>query len=173
MNEKLFFKICLGQYSCRLAISKKDGANKSSQFRLINLMRHVLKIDSLCTSRYKGNVNKRKPRKNLASVSVLVLEKLQSLSRFQNSRDQSHVAYLFFIIHENAFHWSRNAQLIHLYHNQALVNKDINLIKNKYWRQSASIKVGENTNMVHIKRGAYQGYRLSPLLHNLYSEKVF
>ncbi|KAI5707563.1 hypothetical protein M8J77_011831 [Diaphorina citri] len=53
-------------------------------------------------------------------------------------------------------------------------DKDLKIITNLYWNQSATIRVdGEQTEAIKIERGVRQGCILSPLLFNIYSEQIF
>jgi len=52
--------------------------------------------------------------------------------------------------------------------------KDVRVIKNLYWQQKAEIRFGNvTTARVDIQRGVRQGCILSPLLFNLYTDKIF
>ncbi|KAF2899644.1 hypothetical protein ILUMI_06531 [Ignelater luminosus] len=52
-------------------------------------------------------------------------------------------------------------------------DKDIRIIENLYWHQSANVQVGNQlTNEIEIKRGVRQGCILSPLLFNLHFEQI-
>lgn len=54
-----------------------------------------------------------------------------------------------------------------------LDGKDIRIIKNLYWNQRATVRVGDSeTDLLEISRGVRQGCILSPLLFNLYSEAI-
>lgn len=52
--------------------------------------------------------------------------------------------------------------------------KDITLIKNLYYNQTAVVRIDDNeTNQVEIQRGVRQGCVLSPQLFNVYSQLIF
>ena len=54
-----------------------------------------------------------------------------------------------------------------------LDGKDIRLVRNLYWDQSAAIRYqNELGNFANIRRGVRQGCVLSPDLFNLYSENI-
>ena len=158
-------------------IPKKSGANECSQFRLISLMSHALKIvlkiiHQRIYRKCEQNISDEQfgfrqglgTREALFGLTVLL----------QKCRDQSQDVYLCFIDYEKAFDRVRHTELIKLLNGQGLDCKDVTLIKNLYWQQSAAIRVGDNTTAdVPIKRGVRQGCVLSPLLFNLYSERIF
>lgn len=53
-------------------------------------------------------------------------------------------------------------------------DRDLKIIRNLYWNQSATIKVdGEQTEDIQIQRGVRQGCIVSPILFNIYSEQIF
>jgi len=52
--------------------------------------------------------------------------------------------------------------------------RNIRCIENLYWYQTAQIRLNnELSDDIEIRRGVRQGCVLSPLLFNLYSERVF
>lgn len=160
-----------------IPIPKKNGANKCSQFRLISLMSHTLKIvlkviHQRIYRKCEQNISDEQfgfrqglgTREALFCLTVLL----------QKCRDQSNDVYLCFIDYEKAFDRIKHTELINLLNNQGLDSRDITLIKSLYWEQSASIRIGDGvTSDIPVKRGVRQGCVLSPLLFNLYSEKVF
>lgn len=64
--------------------------------------------------------------------------------------------------------------MIQILKNIGLSSKDLNIIINLYWNQTAVLRIGkEHTDEVKILRGVRQGCILSPILFNIYSEYIF
>ncbi|XP_077292468.1 uncharacterized protein LOC143915631 [Arctopsyche grandis] len=92
----------------------------------------------------------------------------------QKCRDFKKRIYVCFIDFEKAFDRVEHDKLIHALNQTGIDAKDIALLKNLYWNQSAVVKVEDlETEKVGISRGVRQGCVLSPMLFNLYSEMVF
>ena len=160
-----------------IPIPKKNGANKCSQYRLISLMSHVLKIalriihqriytkcDQYVGEEQFGFRLGYGTREALFGLNVLL----------QKCRDQSQDVHLCFIDYEKAFDRVKHTELINLLCERGVDQCDSNFIKNLYWEQTASVKIEDKlTNSVPIRRGVRQGCILSPTLFNMYSEKIF
>ncbi|XP_077283266.1 uncharacterized protein LOC143909233 [Arctopsyche grandis] len=92
----------------------------------------------------------------------------------QKCRDFKKRIYVCFIDFEKAFDRVEHDKSIHALNQTGIDAKDIALLKNLYWNQSAVVKVEDlETEKVEISRGVRQGCVLSPMLFNLYSEMVF
>ena len=64
--------------------------------------------------------------------------------------------------------------MINIPEETGLDGKDIRIISNLYWNQTACVRLdGDRTEQVKILRGVRQGCVLSPLIFNLYSERIF
>ena len=160
-----------------IPIPKKNGANKCSQYRLISLMSHALKVtlriihqriyrrcDQYVGQEQFGFRLGFGTREALFGLNVLM----------QKCRDQSQDVHLCFIDYEKAFDRVRHTEMINILYEQGVNQSDINIIKNLYWEQTASIRIEDKlTNSIPIKRGVRQGCILSPALFNIYSEKIF
>ena len=78
-----------------------------------------------------------------------------------------------FIDYSKAFDKVRHNQLMKLLEKLDIDGKDLRIVRNLYWEQSAAVRVeGECSEFKPIKRGVRQGCVMSPDLFNLYSESI-
>jgi len=92
----------------------------------------------------------------------------------QKCRDQRKDVFACFIDYEKAFDRVQHDKLVDMLRGVGLDDRDIRIIKNLYWNQTAQIKVGNiKTDHIKIQLGVRQGCILSPLLFNLYSDRIF
>ncbi|XP_077295466.1 uncharacterized protein LOC143917759 [Arctopsyche grandis] len=81
--------------------------------------------------------------------------------------------YACFIDYEKAFDNVRYNKLIEILSLIGLDKRDIRLIGNLYWNQTAVVRVErDTTESIRIMKRVRQGCVLSPLLFNLYSENI-
>lgn len=81
--------------------------------------------------------------------------------------------YLCFIDYEKAFDKVRHEQLVEIIEHTGIDKHDLRIITNLYWAQKAMVKIEDRlTKETDIKRGVRQGCILSPLLFNVYAEKI-
>lgn len=160
-----------------VTLPKKSNSKRCSEYRLISLMCHTLKvflrilhsrlwrkIDENISETQFGFRNGLGTRDALFSVQVLT----------QKCLDQQRNVFACFIDYEKAFDNVRHDKLMSLLKQIGLDGRDIRIIKNLYWNQSAHIKIGSmTTSDIQILKGVRQGCILSPLLFNLYSESIF
>ncbi|RZF39012.1 hypothetical protein LSTR_LSTR014708 [Laodelphax striatellus] len=92
---------------------------------------------------------------------------------FQRCRDVNCDVYACFIDYQKAFDRVQHQKLADILRNIGLDDKDIRIIVNLYWNQTATMRldIGE-TEELEIVRGVRQGCLLSPLLFNVYSEHI-
>jgi len=160
-----------------IALPKKANARKCNEHRLISLMSHTLKvfikiIHNRLYSKCEQSMGKTQfgfksalgTREALFAIQVLV----------QNCKDVQKDVFLGFIDYEKAFDRVQHNKLIQILENMDIDEKDIQCIKNLYWHQTAKVKSEDITTAdLQINRGVRQGCILSPLLFNIYSEKIF
>uniref|UniRef100_A0A8D8Y176 Craniofacial development protein 2 n=3 Tax=Cacopsylla melanoneura TaxID=428564 RepID=A0A8D8Y176_9HEMI len=160
-----------------ITLPKKPGAKVCGDYRTISLMSHILKlflkvihrrIYRLCEDEIAPNQfgfrNAVGTREALFSVQVL----------FQKCRDVSCDVYACLIDYQKAFDRVKHEKMIEILKKTGIDGKDLKIISNLYWHQTASLKIeDENTDEVEILRGVRQGCILSPSLFNLYSEHIF
>lgn len=160
-----------------VTIPKKTRPKKCGDYRLISLMSHLLKtflriiharIRRKCEfdmdDAQMGFRNAFGTREALFGANVLL----------QKCRDQRKDVFACFIDYEKAFDRVRHSKLMEILRQIQLDSKDIRLIENLYWGQTAEVRTGSiKTSSLEIQRGVRQGCVLSPLLFNLYSDKIF
>ena len=84
------------------------------------------------------------------------------------------VIYACFIDYAKAFDRVQYTKLITYLRNINIDNRDIRLITNLYWEQTASVRVEQDMSQeVDIRKGVRHGCVLSPTLFNLYTETIF
>ena len=81
--------------------------------------------------------------------------------------------YISFIDYAKAFDKVQHVTLFEVLQELDVNDKDLELIKNLYWQQQASVLIGQDMcDWVNIARGVRQGCILSPTLFSLYTEVV-
>lgn len=161
-----------------IALPKSPHAKYCKDHRLISLMSHFLKLflRILHTRLFRkceevsgwsqfGFKNGLGTREALFSMQTLI----------QNCLDQRKDVFLCFIDYEKAFDKVKHELLIKYLQEMGLDVKDIRIIANLYWNQTATICLQNHgeTEEFEIRRGVRQGCILSPMLFNLYVERAF
>ena len=81
--------------------------------------------------------------------------------------------YICFIDYSKAFDKVQHVTLFEILQELDVNGKDLELLKNLYWQQQASVCIGQDmSDWVNIARGVRQGCVLSPALFSLYTEMV-
>ena len=82
--------------------------------------------------------------------------------------------YICFLDYEKAFDRVRREPLIQCLIEIGVDGKDIAIIRNLYWDQTASVRImNELSDEIRVQRGVRQGCVASPTVFNLYTEKIF
>lgn len=160
-----------------IALPKKSSANLCTDYRMISLMSHLLKLFLKIVHRriFKRCEEQLSPNQFGFRDAVGTREALFAVQvLFQRCRDVNCDIYACFIDYHKAFDSVQHDKLISILEDVGIDDKDLRVITNLYWNQSAHISVeGETSDEVEIKRGVRQGCILSPMLFNLYSEQIF
>jgi len=81
--------------------------------------------------------------------------------------------FLCFIDYSKAFDNVKHEKLLEMLEDIQIDGKDLRIIRNLYWKQTAPIRIGGQVGkFVEIKKGVRQGCVMSPDLFNLYSERA-
>jgi hypothetical protein len=92
----------------------------------------------------------------------------------QKCLDVNRNIFACFIDFTKAFDNVQHDKLIKILKDKNIDSRDIRIISNLYWNQTAKIKVDDEfSDEIKIKKGVRQGCVLSPLLFNIYSEAIF
>lgn len=160
-----------------VTIPKTTNAKRCNEYRTISLMSQTLKIflkiihnriykrcEAVISESQFGFRNGLGTREALFSLQILV----------ERCRDVNVDVYLCFVDYEKAFDRVQHEKLLEILTKIGLDDKDVRIIMNLYWNQTADVRVeGESTEQIKILRGVRQGCILSPLLFNIYSEAIF
>ena len=103
-------------------------------------------------------------REALLAVNVL----------FQKCRDQRKDVFACFLDYEKTFDRIKHEEMIEILKDLGINSYDLRIIKNLYWKQTAKVVIdGKVSKNIDIRRGVRQGCILSPILFNVYADKVF
>ena len=81
--------------------------------------------------------------------------------------------YMCFIDYTKAFDKVQHMTFFEVLQELDVNGRDLELIKNIYWQQQASVRIGQDmSDWVSIARGIRQGCVLSPALFSLYTEMI-
>jgi hypothetical protein len=165
------------KHSIFIPIPKKNKSLKCDEHRIISIISQVTKILlKIVMERNKRKINveindtqsgfqenkgTREGIFNLRTIIERTLERQKSV-------------YLCFIDYSKAFDTVQHKLMINCLSRLGIDGKDIRLLINLYWEQTAAIRIdGEISEDLLIEKGVRQGCVLSPLLFNLYTEGIF
>ena len=159
-----------------IALPKKHGTSDCENHRTISLMSHTLKILlKILMARLRNKI-----RPEISEVQFgFVADKGTTNAIFtmtmvtERCIEMQKDIYLCFIDYSKAFDKVRHEDLFQILNKLDIDGKDLRILSNLYWRQTATVRIdGEHSEETSIRRGVRQGCVLSPDLFNLYSENI-
>jgi len=159
-----------------IALPKKPGATECTQHRTISLMSHMTKLLlRIIMLRIRSKVHPEIAEEQCGFMkdkgtrnAIYILRTLTERS-IEVQKD----LYLCFIDYTKAFDTIKHENIMKYLKELNIDGKDLRIIKNMYWEQSANIRIkNELGEAIKIKRGVRQGCVLSPDLFSLYSEYI-
>ena len=159
-----------------IAIPKKPGATECEMHRTISLMSHITKvilrvIMMRVRRKLKPEIGKEQCgfMEDTGTRNAIFMLRMLSERAIEMQKE----VYVCFIDYTKAFDKVRHEDLMDILQDLDLDGKDIRLIRNLYWEQTACMRIdNEFGDSTQIKRGVRQGCVFSPDLFNLYSERI-
>ena len=159
-----------------IVIPKKAGTTDCSKHRTISIMSQVGKIIlRVIMNRIRNKIqidsdkeqfgfkSGKGTRNAIFSLRVLL----------ERAIEKQKNVFMCFVDFQKAFDTIRHEDLMDMLKEKKIDGKDLRIIKNLYWNQTAKVKIGDNLSKeVEVQRGARQGCVLSPDMFTLYSEEV-
>ena len=161
-----------------IPIPKKPKATRCQEYRTISIMSQVTKLLlKIVMDRMKGRIEAELDdaqsgfRQGKGTREVLLNLRLICERHLEVHKD---VYIICFLDYEKAFDRVRHEPLMQCLSEIGVDGKDIHIIRNLYWDQTASVSImNELSEEILIQRGVRQGCVASPTLFNLYTEKIF
>ena len=159
-----------------IALPKKPGATDCELHQTISLMGHVTKLLlRIIMMRVRNKINPEIAEEQCGFVegkgttnAIFILRTL-----IERALEIQKDVYLCSIDYTKAFDRVRHVEIIKELTKLRIDGKDLRIIKNMYWEQTAAMRVeGEISAFQKIKRGVRQGCILSPDLFSLCSEII-
>ena len=165
------------KHSVFITIPKKKKAQHCCEHRTISLMSHITKIIlSIIIERNRDIIDREisdsqsgfrsgiGTREGIFNIRAII-EKMLAVKK---------KLYVCFIDYEKAFDRVFHYILMEKLSQLDIDSKDKRIIQNLYWKQTATVKTGSGSSEpFSVKRGVRQGCVLSPILFNLYTDKIF
>lgn len=159
-----------------IALPKKPGATDCGQHRTISLMSHLTKLLLwIIMKRNRRRINEQVAEEQCGFVEGKGTRNAIYILRMLSERaiEMQNDLYLCFIDYTKAFDTIKHERMIELLQKLNVDGKDLQVIKNLYWKQTAAIRhENELGGTVKIRRGVRQGCVMSPDLFSLYSEHI-
>ena len=159
-----------------IALPKKPGATECELHRTISLMSHITKVlMRVLMGRIRRISRPEIGREQFGFVQNAGTRNAIFILRMLSERaiEMQQDIYLCFIDYSKAFDKVKHETLLEMLQSLDMDGKDIRVLRNLYWEQTAAVRVQNQTGRYsNIKRGVRQGCVLSPDLFNLYSEQI-
>ena len=149
-----------------IALPKKPGAIDCALHRTISLTSHLTKILlRIVMGRVRNKVKREIGEEQCGFVEgkgtangIFLLRNLM-----ERAIEMQQDLYMCFIDYTKAFDCVRHEEIIDMLQSLNVDGKDLQIVKNIYWEQTAAIRVGtEVSKFQHIKKDVRQGCVLSP-----------
>ena len=159
-----------------IALPKKPGTIECELHRTISIMSHITKV----ILRVIMKRARRCTKPEISQEQCGLVEDTGTRNAIfifrtlcERAIEVQHDLYLCFIDYAKAFDKVKHEDLFEFLQNLDIDGKDLRLIRNLYWEQSAAIRIdGNMRKYTQIRRGVRQGCVFSPDLFNLYSEII-
>ena len=165
------------RHSIFVKIPKKANAVDCTDYRTLCLMSNITKIVLRVITERNRRIFEREAgrtqsgfkkgmgtREGIFNFRIIVEKLLEKNKKI----------YICFIDYKKAFDRVFHMKLIDALNKLEIDGKDLTLIKNLYWNQTASIRTEDGySGSFPIKRGVRQGCVLSPHLFNVYTDIIF
>jgi hypothetical protein len=159
-----------------IAIPKKTNASECEMFRTISLLSQITKIIlRVLMTRARRKISEQISEEQYGFVADKGTRNAIFILRMLGERavEMQQDLYLCFIDYQKAFDNVKHEELFEALGEIDLDGKDLRLLRNLYWKQTAAIRIdGELSRWIQIKKGTRQGCVISPDLYNLYSEGI-
>ena len=159
-----------------IALPKKPNATECELHRTISLMSHVIKmILRIIMWRARKIIKPEIGKEQYGFMKDAGTKKAICTLRMicERSIEMQKDIYLCFIDYTKAFDKVKHVQILDMLQDLDIDGKDIRLVRNLYWEQTAGMKIENRISAYkQIKRGVRQGCVFSPDLFKLYSEKI-
>ena len=159
-----------------ITIPKKPGAIDCDKFRTISVMSQLSKIVlRIILNRLRNKIEWEIAEeqfgfmKGKGTCNAIFIIRMLGERALEMQKD----LFMCFIDYQKAFDTVRHADLLKILNRLDIGKKDLRVIRNLYYEQTAAVRVeDELTDWVNIKRGVRQGCVMSPVLFSLYGETI-
>ena len=159
-----------------IALPKVEGTLECGKHRTISIISQVTKIMlRVILKRIRSKIRPEISEEQFGFVSGKGTRNAIFCLRTLSERciEIQKSLYICFIDYEKAFDKVKHGELLRVLRDLHLDGRDLRLIENLYWNQTAAVRVGDElTEWQEIRRGVRQGCVLSPDLFNIYSEMI-